>query len=336
MIFSVANALARRSNIAGATFTANIGNQKMTLIEHLESCGVDLKRQGKPGEYLALCPGCGKFKLAINVDKQKWQCWRCSQGGGIKALCRFLSIKEFSDGTQDIRKLRQYYTAPKTQDSIRILNTGELPKEFTKIGTKIGSFMEKRATSFLYNRGVTDRQIQDWNLGYCISGPYSGFLIIPVVDLEGKVRTWQGRRIFGGGDKNANPSNVDKIPFNLQYAKDYPGIIIVEGPFDAMATHSRLSQTMNLSSIALMGHTCSPLLARQIINYVRPKWMWIALDPDVSRGECERMAGLFKNEGLETVKICFLTKDPDEVVNIEEWRTILAQSEETVIRRVNR
>ncbi len=308
----------------------------MTFLEHLESSGIDLRRQGKPGEYLALCPQCGKAKLAINIEKRKFQCWRCNVGGGVFALCKFLGIKPFDDNTQDIRKLRQYYTERPPQDSIRILNTGELPKEFTKIGTKIGSFMEKRATSFLYNRGVTDRQIQDWNLGYCISGPYSGFLIIPVVDLEGKVRTWQGRRIFGGGDKNANPSNVDKIPFNLQYAKDYPGIIIVEGPFDAMATHSRLSQTMNLSSIALMGHTCSPLLARQIINYVRPKWMWIALDPDVSRGECERMAGLFRSEGTENVRICNMPSDPDEIVNVDDWRKILDRSEETVIRRINR
>lgn len=309
----------------------------MTLIEHLESCGVDLKKQKKDGEYLALCPGCGKYKLAINGNKKKWQCWTCAQYGGSKALCKLLNIKDYDDGIQDFRQLRrQFVDTPKETKIISVTDNGQLPKEFIKIGKNIGNYMEVKALNFLHNRGVTDRQMDLWNIGYCISGTYTGFLIIPVVDLEGNVRTWQGRRIFGGGNKSANPSDVDKIVFNLQYAQGHPGIIIVEGPFDAMATHSRLAEAMNISSIALMGHTCSPLLARQIVNYLKPLYVWIALDPDVPRAECERMAGLFRAEGINHVKVCFLQQDPDEVVNIDEWRKILNDAEETAIRRVNR
>lgn len=308
----------------------------MNLIEHLESCGVDLKKQKKAGEYLALCPGCGKYKLAINGDKGKWQCWTCAQFGGSYSLCKFLGIKAFKEGDQDYRKLRSHFVeTPKEIKTIRITNNGQLPKEYIKIGTKTGNYMESKALNFLYGRGVTDRQIDQWNLGYCISGDYTGFLIIPVVDLEGNVRTWQGRRIFGGGNKSANPIDVDKIVFNLQHAQGFPGIVVVEGPWDAIATHSRLTETLNISSIALLGHTCSPLLARQIVQFLKPLYVWVALDPDVSRGECERMAGLFKSEGILNAKIIFMPKDPDEIVNIDEWRELLNKAEETAIRRVN-
>jgi hypothetical protein len=307
----------------------------MTLLEHLESCGVDLRKQKKPGEYLALCPGCGKYKLAINVDKKKWQCWTCAVFGGTFALCKFLNIKSFDNETQNFRKLRQQFVdIPK--ETIKITNNGGLPKDFIKIGSNIGNFMQTKAKQFLYNRGVTDRQIEDWGLGFCINGPYTGFLIIPVVDREGVVRTWQGRRIWGVGNKNANPTDVDKIPFNLQYARRYPGCVIVEGPFDAMAVHSRLSEALNISSIGLMGHTCSPLLARQIVNYVKPQWIWIALDPDIPRAECERLAGTFRAETNCQIKVVFMPKDPDEVVNIDEWKALLSSAQETVLRRINR
>ena len=84
-----------------------------------------------------------------------------------------------------------------------------------------------------------------------------------------------------------------------------------------------------------MGHSCSPLMARQIVNFLKPLYIWIALDPDIPRAECERMSALFRSEGISQIKTVFLNSDPDEVVNIDEWKKLLSEAENVVIRKVN-
>jgi hypothetical protein len=155
--------------------------------------------------------------------------------------------------------------------------------------------------------------IERWGLGYCTEGQYAGYIIIPVYDLDNNVRTFQGRRFYGVGDKNKNPYQVEKIVFNLRHAQSFPGIVIVEGPWDAMAQHVTLSKELNVSSIALLGHTCSVEQARQIAQFLKPEFTWIALDPDVKEEEREKVASALMAEGLKNVNICHPESDPDEL-----------------------
>lgn len=302
----------------------------MDMLQFLESKGYDLKRSGQTDEYIMQCPQCGKRKLSVNNMKQKWQCWRCATGGGFEFLCKFLGIPLDQKLNPDFRKLRQrLQTTPVT-----LSGTMELPKGFIALRRHRASFFQKKAYDYLNGRGITDEMIERWALGYCTDGEYAEYIIIPVPDETNQIRTFQARRFFGVGMKSKNPPGADKYIFNTNYAKGHPGLIVVEGPFDAMVTHSRMSKPKSVSAIALLGHTCSPLQAK-IIASCRPKKLWIALDPDISFEEANKMGGTFRAEGVENVNICTLPRDPDELTEDDWWGDVLPKSKQCHYRKIN-
>jgi len=287
----------------------------MNLLQTLENAGLDPKRTGKPGEYILQCPHCQKVKLAVNVDKGVWQCWTCGQGGGTFALSRWLGVKFESNVSPNIIKLKsKFIDAKPLQTVVKKDPECKLPREFKPLtNVNSGGILASKALGFVTGRGVTMEMIERWGLGYCTEGQYAGYIIIPVYDLDNNVRTFQGRRFYGVGDKNKNPYQVEKIVFNLRHAQSFPGIVIVEGPWDAMAQHVTLSKELNVSSIALLGHTCSVEQARQIAQFLKPEFTWIALDPDVKEEEREKVASALMAEGLKNVNICHPESDPDEL-----------------------
>lgn len=300
----------------------------MDIIQFLESKGYDLRRSGESDEHIMRCPQCGKKKLSINDKKQKWQCWHCATGGGFEFLCKFLGIQLQAKLSPDYRKLRQQ----KQTDRKPLSGAMELPREFNALRQDRVSFFSKKAYAYLNGRGITNEMIEKWALGYCAEGDYAGCIIIPVPDETNEIRTFQARRFFGVGLKSKNPPGADKYVFNLNYARGYRDIIVVEGPYDAMVTHTGMS-TKNVSSVALLGHTCSPLQAK-VIASCKPDTVYVALDPDIPFEEANRMGGTFRAEGVERVRICSPQQDPDEVT-LEDWSTLLRTSKECHYRKIN-
>lgn len=306
----------------------------MNLLASLEAAGIDLRKTGKQGEYITECPQCQKKKLAINVEKQRWQCWKCNSGGGVFALSKWLGIKLSPDQSSNFSHLRnKYIETPKLQDKPYQDVECVLPKDYISLSNSSGVLGQK-ALEFVMNRGVSPEMIEKWHLGYCATGIYAKMIVIPVEDTDGVIRTFQTRRYWGNGNKNMNPYNVDKLVYNLRHAQGYPGLIVVEGPWDAMATHSRMSCD-NISSTALMGHSCNSVQARQIAQFLKPEFTWIALDPDVTEEEREKVASALIAEGLPNVEILHPSKDPDEILH-DEFVILINDGTKPTRRRIPR
>ena len=134
----------------------------MSFLNTLETAGIDLKRTGKPGEYIAVCPQCSKQKLAINVDKEFWQCWYCGEGGKSRySLAKWLGIKLAANQVQNFSSLRHKYVEAKDLQKKPIRDTNSiLPHEFCSLTNgEIGGIIRQRARAYLHGRGLTDKDI---------------------------------------------------------------------------------------------------------------------------------------------------------------------------------
>jgi hypothetical protein len=107
-----------------------------------------------------------------------------------------------------------------------------LPREYKSLyGMQIEYTMARRLTQDTINRQ---------KLGYCDTGPYAGFLIIPDVDPAGRIVYWMGRNMFGKKPKTKNPPkelcNVGSGErlFNYYRATQYPSVVLTEGWADAL------------------------------------------------------------------------------------------------------
>ena len=308
----------------------------MDLLQTLEGLGLGLRRQLKPGEYVGVCPRCQKRKLAINIDKKVWQCWYCGQGGGMGELGKWLNAKISCTEVTNFRNLRSKFLDAKPLNISKICDANSiLPCEFIPLtGSSHVSIMGQKALNYVKGRGLTEGEIEQWGLGYCTTGKYRNMIVIPVEDTDGVVRSFQTRRFFGDGSKNLNPFDVDKIVFNLRHAYGKPGIIIVEGPWDAFGVHKQLAETYNISGVALLGHTCSAIQARQIAQFLKPEYVWIALDPDVTEEERDNVGNVLLAEGLQNVEILHPSKDPDEIL-ADEFVILFKEAKKAIRRRIN-
>ena len=97
------------------------------------------------------------------------------------------------------------------------------------------SIIRDHAMLFLRKRGITEQDIERYNLGYCVEGEYQNRIIIPSYDSNGKLNYFVGRDFYYASTlKYKNPPiPKDVIGFDLYVNWSLP-IILVEGVFDAM------------------------------------------------------------------------------------------------------
>ncbi len=293
------------------------------VIDVLKSHGIDVQETGNPDEWILTCPepSCGRPKLYLNSEKRLWTCFRCGLAGGVRKLFRLLGIdhkQEFSPTFQSLRAQAEAAIAARTGTAViesENEGTSALPPEYREITTASLSSVTGRAShEYLLGRGVTDEMIRLWGLGYCESGRYSGFCIIPIRDHTGAVMSFQARRVAGLGQKSLNPGGGDKFLFNIENAVKNPGLVLVEGPFDAMAVHAKLQAVgLPISAVALLGHSCSIEQAAMISRVIRPARVWVALDPDITKADMHKVGSILRMNGVLDVRVALLPRDPDEL-----------------------
>lgn len=229
------------------------------------------------------CPACsadkympegdGKGKLEINYKKGVFKCWVCSHTNNMHGPIERL-IKRYGNKTI----LRDYtLVKPDTRyESNEILETnGEisLPDEFIPLskGNSTKQYFNY-ALKYLKDRGIDDKIIEEYNIGYAAEGKYRGRIIIPSYDEYGELNFFVSRTFRRWvKPKYLNP-DVEKqnIVFNHNRINFDSTIYLVEGPFDHIVTPN---------SICLLGKT----LPRKIKNILLENAntdVVIVLDPD--------------------------------------------------------
>ena len=238
---------------------------------------VRYSNEGK-GQYTFDCPVCsydikqldkgdGKGNFEVNIPMGVFKCWACCEthythGSMLKMVSRY--------GNKDHLKDFKLYSP----ESFVVLEKDttiitDVPKHFIPLTES----RDKRANEYIKKRGIKDYHIQKFNIGYCDGGEYSGRIVIPSYDDEGKVDYFISRSYVNHKMKYKNPEKAkQEVIFNNGKINWDATITLVEGVFDSLVVPN---------SIALLGKILYDKLLEEILDNAEGKVL-ICLDSDAN------------------------------------------------------
>ena len=287
----------------------------------------------KGNELAFYCPFCNhhKQKLQVNTETQKWHCWTCNSGG--KKLTSLL--KKLDVDRKTISIIREIYGDSNYNPQLEDADTKvfiSLPKEFKPLNEVPSGFNPeyKHAIHYLTKRGITEKDIIKYNIGYCTEGLYSRRVIIPSYNSDGTLNYFVSRSYYPEEKmKYKNPPiSKNVICFDSQVNWNEP-IILCEGVFDAI--------TIKRNAIPLLGKFPSRILVEKIFMSGITDII-ISLDNDAIN-EALKAAEYFRKNGIH-VKMMYL-KDKDAAdMGYEKFYEELKEakefsSEELLLNKIN-
>lgn len=256
--------------------------------------------------YAFHCPFCNHRKMKLEVQmvtndkgENPWECWVChTRGRTIYSLLKQLRVP--LDQAQPILSLIK----KGEKNFYQVEEVVALPKEFKPLWEATSqNVIANKIKKYLSRRGISDLEIKRYNIGYCTSGEYSGRIIIPSYDENNKLNFFTGRSYEDAYHKYKNPAaSRDIIFFENTINWDFP-LVLVEGPFDAMA--------VKRNAIPILGQSISKSLLKKIVSN-KVKEIYVALDKDAMRqalSYCEK----FLDMGKKVFMVDMEDKDPSEM-----------------------
>lgn len=230
-------------------------------------------------EHLYSCPFCNhhKKKLSINFSKNYWKCWVCdARGKNIYRIVRRFGTYDqrqkylLLDGRLDLTEFDNFFAEINDEE---IKQTISLPDEFVSLCNKRLPSSSRKALKYLNSRGITQKDIRNWKIGYSTGGKYGGRIIIPSYNWEGDANYFIARSFVGNWRRYLNPPVGRDIVFNELYVDWDEEVVLVEGVFDAIIAGS--------NAIPILGSTLreNSRLFQQIVLNDTP--VYLALDKDV-------------------------------------------------------
>lgn len=252
------------------------------------------------GEFLFYCPKCkhSKKKLSCNVVKNVFKCWVCNFTGTnlTRLIRRYGSYKHKQEWSKYDSKIDLSTNSlvdtlfSKKEENESLIS---LPKEFV---TLTGKYSQSSATvrKYLYERGITQEDILKWKIGYCPDGEYSGRVIVPSFNLDGRINYFIARSYKDDWIKYKNPPlQKNSIIFNELYVDWDSDLTLTEGVFDAIVAGN---------AIPLLGSTLpeTSRLFQEVAKHDTP--IYIALDPDAEK-KAQYLINDMIGYGIELYKI---------------------------------
>lgn len=272
------------------------------------------------GEWYSFnCPRCAeeqmgmaddKYNLEVNVNLDErgcggFHCWKCGDTddmrGSLTKLFRLYApqhiIDEFNSITKEYRETLKYtlFKDGNDEDIQPLIEEMYLPDGFKPI---TGNEKEaKKAIEYLNSRGINEKVISDFNLGFIADFSKDNTLknrvFIPSYDMFNNLTYWVGRDYTGKNkQKVKNPKrSKTEIVFNEGRINWYEPVTLVEGPFDHIATPN---------SIPLLGKTLTDeyvlyeTLKRRLRSEIR-----IFLDDDAIKNTYTIYKTLEKDEAFK-------------------------------------
>tara|TARA_R110001592_G_scaffold138636_1_gene358074 strand:+ start:2016 stop:2972 length:957 start_codon:yes stop_codon:yes gene_type:complete len=260
------------------------------------------------------CPACsedkglscgdGKHKLAINYKKNKFQCWVCKFDNNMYGSVPTL-IKRYGNK----RILKEYeIVKPSTYGSSgvtkHIKQQLELPKGFKKIlESNYQDYNYGTAYRYLRGRGIDDKLLNDYNIGYTTVGKYQNRIIIPSYDELGDLNYFISRSwLKSKKPKYLNPDTPkQEFIFNEQSINWDGTIYLVEGVFDHIVIPN---------SIPLLGKIMYPKLKNALFNNAKSDIV-ILLDDDAKDDAIMIYKDLNVGKLYNRIKRCTPPSDTD-------------------------
>lgn len=211
--------------------------EKIKFIE--KALGISTGFKGGNQKDIAVkCPFCNplgesKKKLSIRISDDLTHCWVC----GFSARSLLPVLIKFSDRETVEEYKTKFLKYNEKYEKIEIQETLKLPADFKLLALLKDSKDPdiKKTISYLKDRGITEKEMWRFKLGYSEISDYRGRVIIPSFDAEGKLNYLVARKISDSvfGPKYINPKiRSSEIIFNeitINWKKE---LTLVEGGFD--------------------------------------------------------------------------------------------------------
>lgn len=229
--------------------------------------------------FKANCPACG--------DHERKFSWNVTKGVG----CCFHSSCRWYVGHGGVTSGRLHawfgragteFAVPKTVELAPEADV-TLPDEFELIGD-LDNKDRSNLYAYLESRSLPRRIVDKAKLGYCSSGRFWGYIILPIFDSDGEVVYWQGRRFKDREPKFWNPKSSKKsdLVYCVSRCVKPRIIVLVESAINALTLESmEPGKTM---IVAILGKSLSEAQRDQIlVHEKRVKELIIVLDGDARR-----------------------------------------------------
>ena len=226
------------------------------------------------------CPSCNeknkKKKFSINLETWQCHCWVCGERARtlLPIIKKFNSkfLEEYSTKFLDGGIYNSKSKKDDTEDSI------SLPDDFSLL---VDSFEKrdpniKACLHYLKNRGITERDLWYFKIGYSKHGRFKRKVIIPSFDSFGDLNYFVARSIdsdsrFKYINSNTSKSKIIFNEINIDWKKE---LTVTEGPFDLISC--------NPNATCLLGSILSyeSILFSKIVHNKTP--ILLALDSDMN------------------------------------------------------
>ena len=285
--------------------------QKLSILK-----GV-LGRFRKTGsEYLFSCPFCKhhKPKFSVNLNRGA-KCWVCDWKSPdlrrvIRRVGSFNQLQEWDTITGRV-SLSAFDELFGDYDEIVVEETIELPDSFVSLANGNISLFSLAARRYLKKRGLTEKDLVNWKIGFCASGEYANRVIIPSFNMNGEVNYFIARAYNDDWMRYKNPPVSRDIVFNELFLDWDSDLAIVEGAFDAIVAGP--------NAVPILGSTLNERskLFQAIVKHDTP--IYIALDPDAEKKSNKLISALMKYD-VELYKVDISGYDDVGSMTREEYQ----------------
>lgn len=275
-------------------------------------------------QYQFECPLCGenlgKYNLELNLQIQRFKCWKCcdtdgTQGGITKLIKLYGNSQLLQEYNEEIKNIREHQLY-----DFNYLNKGVitkidvvLPESFRKI--KSLDNIPYKLKKYLISRKIDQKLIDKFNIGYTDwSDPVTNYrarVIFPSYDFDNKLNYWVGRDYTNNNKrlKYIN-SKADKteIVFWENLINWDADIYLVEGIFDALPLNNAIPMLGKF--LKRDSYLFKTLLKRANGNII------IILDQDTEIDETKKIYKVLNSGRLKNkIKYCplFLDKDISDI-----------------------
>ena len=237
--------------------------------------------------------------MSVNVNKNVFKCWVCDYSGrSLRRLVkRYGSFhnRQAWDEFEERVDISSFGSDLFEEESNFVAEpTLSLPDDYISLANKNLPRTSLSALRYLYDRGITKKDVIRWKIGYCSSGEFSGRTIIPSFGMSGRCNYFIARTYSDDWRKYKNPTASKDIIFNHLYLDFDEDMILVEGVFDAIISGP--------NSVPLMGSTMreESRLFQEIVK--NDTAVYVALDSDAKKKE-NRIIKLLLRYGIEVYKV---------------------------------
>lgn len=299
----------------------------MAVIDWLEA-NIDsqIKYAGNGREVHMNCPYCGEIRhrFYVNLETLVCHCHNCGYSPTFVQLIQYVESISFSGAHTVFKNIKGNLAVPEYINRDLVGNMFvdlrkdltkraiPLPEEYTPLDPQKTNIVTKRAIKYLNSRKITNEQIVDHKMGFCMSGEYKNRVIIPITE-NGELRFWVARAISPDAKmKEKSPSDADyqisksEVIFNIdRAARKYHAIVISEGIFDALSWSD--------IGISLLGKSLYQEQLNILLDYreLLTNGIYIALDWDAKDKATEMAEKLSEYFDVKMINIPEEDDDPN-------------------------